>query len=113
MIQIDPSLQSVSGVQAISALVQMDVKPGETFPNLPVGLSASVDVISARARNAVIVPIEALRQLDTNEYAVFVMKNGELTLIPVQVGLTDQISAEITSGLNPGDVVSTGITKTQ
>jgi multidrug efflux pump subunit AcrA (membrane-fusion protein) len=77
--------------------------------NFPVGLNATVDIIAGRAENAVLVPIEALRELDPGEYAVFVVENGEPKLRVVQVGLMDITLAEIISGLEAGEVVSTGI----
>ncbi|NUM48343.1 MAG: hypothetical protein HUU38_26850, partial [Anaerolineales bacterium] len=80
---------------------------------LPVGLSASVDVIGGRAENAVLVPVEALRELGAGEYAVFVVgDDGEPRLRTVEVGLTDFTSAEIISGLEVGEVVTTGIVET-
>jgi hypothetical protein len=43
------------------------------------------------------------------------MENGKPVLHVVEVGIQDQVSAEIKSGLKEGDVVTTGITasKTQ
>jgi len=67
-----------------------------------------VEVIGGRAENAVLVPVEALREIDTGEYAVFVMENGEPVLRNVTVGLMDYTSAEITSGLEAGEEVTTG-----
>jgi HlyD family secretion protein len=81
-------------------------------PELLVGLNAAVDVIAGRAEGAVLVPVEALRELSPGEYAVFVMEDGEPKLRSVEVGLMDFTMAEITSGLEPGEVVTTGIVET-
>jgi multidrug efflux pump subunit AcrA (membrane-fusion protein) len=81
--------------------------------SLPVGLNASVDIIGGRTENAVLVPVEALRELGLDEYAVFVVENNEPTLRIVQVGLIDFVSAEIISGLEAGEVVTTGIVETE
>jgi multidrug efflux pump subunit AcrA (membrane-fusion protein) len=78
-----------------------------------VGLNASVDIIGGRTENAVLVPVEALREPGLDEYAVFVVENGEPTLRIVQVGLIDFVSAEIISGLEAGEVVTTGIVETE
>ncbi len=59
------------------------------------------------------VPVEALRELAPGQYAVFIMVDGEPTLRVVEVGLIDFTSAEIVSGLEKGDVVSTGIVDTE
>lgn len=111
IIEVDPALASVSGVSAVKALVQLeDFNKPQT---LPIGLNASVDVIGGRAENAILVPVEALRELGPNEYAVFVMTNGEPKLRIVSVGLVDFTLAEITSGLDAGEVVTTGIVATE
>ena len=62
---------------------------------------------------AVLVPVEALREIGMDEYAVFVMEDGEPRLRVVTVGIMDYTSAEITSGLEAGEVVTTGIVETE
>jgi hypothetical protein len=69
-------------------------------------------VIGGRAENAILIPIEALHKAG-DQYAVFVMKNGELKLRIIGVGIQNSLYAEITSGLEAGDVVTTGITETK
>lgn len=108
VIQISRSLQTVSEVSAIRAEVQVDSSELDSSITLPVGLNASVDVIAGRATNVVLVPIEALRELGDGEYAVFVVEDGIPQLRPVTVGLTDATFAEITSGLEAGQTISTG-----
>jgi multidrug efflux pump subunit AcrA (membrane-fusion protein) len=71
-----------------------------------------VDVIGGKAENAVLVPIEALHKAG-EQYTVFVVENGEPRLRVVEVGIQDTLYAEIKSGLNAGEVVTTGITETQ
>jgi HlyD family secretion protein len=111
VIRVSKSLQEVSNVQAIKALVQIDPESLNPPIELPVGLSAAVDVIAGKATNAVLVPVEALRELDPGEYGVFVIENGQPRLHVVQVGLMDVTTAEIKSGLQAGDIVSTGVTQ--
>lgn len=110
--QVNPELISFGGVQTVQAVVQLDTDQPNQPTRLPVGLSATVDVISAQATEVLIVPIEALRELSPGEYAVFVQENGQLKLQPVEVGLMDSTSAEIKSGLQAGEVVSTGVVQT-
>jgi HlyD family secretion protein len=108
---INPGLVTVSNVQAIEISVVLDeVDPSA---NLMVGLNAAVDVIAGSAKNAVLVPVVALHELDPGEFAVFVVVNGVPSLRPVKVGLKDVTNAEILSGLQAGEVVSTGVVKTQ
>lgn len=113
VISISPVLEEVSGVQAVKAIVQLDSENLDPNLNFPVGLSATVDIIAGRVENAVLVPVEALREIGPGEYAVFVVENGEPKLRVVQVGLMDVTSAEIISGLDAGEVVSTGIVQTE
>lgn len=111
VVEVSPVLQNVNGVSAVLTVVQLTDFAKTT--TLPVGLSASVDVIGGRAENAVLVPVEALRELGEGEYAVFVVgDDGKPRLRTVEVGLTDFTSAEIISGLEAGEVVTTGIVET-
>jgi HlyD family secretion protein len=106
--EVSPSLQNVSNVAAVVAKVQIDPSSFSKPQSLPVGANASVSVIGGRAENAVLVPVEALREISPGQYAVFVMQNGELRLRTVTVGLMDYTNAQITSGLQAGEIVSLG-----
>ena len=110
--EVSPSLQTVSNVDAVLAWVQLDADSFSKPQSLPVGSNASVDVIGGRTENAVLVPVEAVREIGPGEYAVFVMEGGEPKLRIVTVGLMDYTSAEITSGLEAGEVVTTGVVET-
>ena len=103
VIQVDPGLDTSTSTRVVSGLVQMN----PTTTNLLMGMSASVDVIVGKAQNAVLVPVTALHEYTPGKYSVFVTRNGKLTLELVEVGLKDQVNAEIKSGLQVGDVVST------
>ena len=107
--QIVPALTTVDNVPAVQAQAALDPS---TSSELYVGLDATVNVINAQANNVLLVPIQALKQLEPGKYAVFVVQNGNLTLRQVQVGLMDQTYAEIKSGLQEGEVVSTGLAAT-
>ncbi len=109
VIQVDPSLDTSSSTPVVSGLVQMD----PTDARLLVGMNAAVDIIEGRAHNAVLVPVAALHEYAPGKYAVFVMRNGRLSVDFVQVGIQDQVNAVVTSGLNAGDVVSTGLVGTK
>lgn len=112
VISVDPSLQTVSNIDTIVAQVKLDVDPSSQPFSLPMGSNASVDVIGGRVENAVLIPVEALRDLGDGEYAVFVMQNGEPRLRVVTVGLLDYTTAAITDGLEAGEVVTTGVVET-
>jgi len=111
IVSISPGLETVENTPAIKTQVLLDQDSADVY--LPVGLNASVDIIAGRAENAVLVPVEALRKLDEGEYAIFVMEDGELVMRMVQVGLMDTTTAQIISGLQAGETVSTGIVQTR
>jgi HlyD family secretion protein len=113
IIQVDPQLNNVSGVSAIRALVLLAENSFAKPQTLPVGLNATVEVIGGRANNALLVPVEAVRELSPGQYAVFVMENGEPKMKFVEVGLMDFTHAEILSGLELGEVVTTGLVETE
>ena len=111
--QVSPQLVTVQGNSVLEGLVLLDQKQASGASlNLPIGVTASVDVIAAQANNVVLVPVQALHELSPNNYAVFVMVGGKPTLKIVTVGLNDGTFAEIKTGLKAGDVVSTGIQAT-
>jgi HlyD family secretion protein len=112
VILVDPSLTRSGNVSAMRGVVRLDPPDGLQAVSLPIGLSAAVDVIAGRAEAAVLAPAEALREIGPGEYVVFVMEDGEPRLRPVEIGLVDFTYVEILSGLQPGDVVTTGIVET-
>jgi multidrug efflux pump subunit AcrA (membrane-fusion protein) len=112
IIRIDPQLVNQSGVTAVRALVQLDTESFAKPQTLPVGMNATVEVIGEQAENAVLVPVESLRELSPGQYAVFVMEDGEPKLRIVEVGLMDFTFAEILSGVEAGEIVTTGLVET-
>jgi len=108
VIRVDPALVTVDGTRAVQAWASVDTASHPA--TLLGGMNADVEIISAEARDTLLVPILALRELGPDQYAVFVVQpDGELVLRPVEVGLQDYVNAEILSGLELGEVVSTGV----
>ena len=105
-----PELDTSSNSSLVHAFVRLNETIEETLPS---GTSASVDVIGGRAQDAVLVPVEALHAIDGGKYTVFVVESGTPRLTVVEVGLQDITYAEIKSGVQAGDVVTTGIVETQ
>jgi multidrug efflux pump subunit AcrA (membrane-fusion protein) len=112
IVQVDPALVTVDGTAAVQAWATVDLS--ERPIQLLSGMAAEVEVIAAEARDALLVPLQALRELGSEQYAVFVVgPGGDLEMRPIEVGLKDFVNAEVLSGLNPGDVVSLGETQTE
>ncbi len=109
--QVMPGLVSAQGSSMVEGTAVLDKSVEEI--GLPVGVDANIDVISGQALNAVLVPVEALHEISAGQYTVFVMESGKPVLHTVEVGLKDDTYAEIKSGLNAGDVVTTGIAETK
>jgi len=107
IVSVDPSLVTVSNTPAIQVRASIDLSAHPV--NLLSGMNADVEIVAGEARNALLVPIQALREIAPDQYAVFVVQpNEELELRMVEVGLKDYVNAEILSGLEVGESVSTG-----
>jgi HlyD family secretion protein len=113
VVQVDPFLTSSMGASLVGGLVQLDPDSQPILAKMPLGSSAAVDVIGGRAEGAILVPVEALKEVSDGQYSVFVMVDGEPKLRLVQIGIKDIYYAEVISGLEVGDVVTTGIVETQ
>jgi len=108
---IEPALQTVDGTPVIVAWAALENSAGI---NLLSGMAAEVELIAGEALGALLVPVQALRELTPISYAVFVFQpDGQLKLTPVSIGLRDFANAEILSGLQAGDLVSTGTVETK
>jgi len=111
--QVDPQLVQTGQYQMANAVVKLDPGSAKALQTLPLGLNATVTIISNEANGVLLVPLEAVRDLGNNQTVVFVLgQDGKLRLKQVKVGLSDTTQSEILSGLNEGDVVSTGIAST-
>jgi multidrug resistance efflux pump len=113
VIQVDPFLTSSGGATVIGGLVALETEDQSLIQRLPLGSSAGVEVIGGRAEGVLLVPVEALKEVSEGQYAVFVIEDGEPKLTMVGIGLMDIYYAEVISGLESGDVVSTGIVETE
>ncbi len=108
---VEPTLQTIDGTPAIVAWASL---PKDTDITLMSGMTVEAEVIAGEALGALIIPVQALRELAPGSYAVFLVgENDQLTMTPVTVGLRDFANAEILSGLKAGDVVSTGTVETK
>jgi RND family efflux transporter MFP subunit len=108
VVEVASALVAVDRVLAVEAWANIDLSSQAT--RLLDGMNAEVEIISDESRDTLLVPVQALRALGSDQYAVFVVQpDGEMLLRTVEVGLMDPVSAEILSGLELGEVVSTGV----
>jgi len=103
---VNPGLTTMGNSGIVTADVVLD---DETNPDvtIPIGLSASVEIIGNRAQDSILIPVEALIEQSDGTYAVNVIENGQTTLRQVEVDIMDYTYAAISSGLRAGEVVST------
>ena len=110
--QVNPTLSSTSGYSTISGIITLDMDNETDVPNLFQGLTATVTLYKGNAKDALIVPISAVRDIGDGQYGVFtVEKDKSMKLNIVEVGLKDATNAQILSGLEFGQTVSTGTTE--
>jgi len=110
--RVDPTLVTVDGTPAVQAWASVDLTAHPV--SLLSGMTAEVEIISGEATDALLVPVQALRELAPGSYAVFVAKpDGDLEIRPVTVGLRDFANAEVLAGLERGENVSTGTVDTE
>ena len=95
-----------------TVLISVDPSDVQLLP----AMTATVTIITQAADNAVIVPNTALAYAQsktaTGATLVDVLRNGALTPVQVQTGITDGVSTQIVSGLSAGDQVVTGVSST-
>ena len=109
IVEVDPTLTIVDGVPALRAQATLENPPSYVRP----GMSTNLEIIAATTEGALLVPLEALRELSPGSYAVFVVEDGQPVMRVVEVGIMDFANAEIVSGLEKGEVVSTGVVETE
>ncbi len=107
VVRVDPALVTVDGTPAVQAWASVDLSSHAV--NLLSGMTAEIEIIAGQAQDALLVPVQSLREVAPGQYTVFVVgSDGELALRPVEIGLKDFANAEVLSGLEKGEVVSTG-----
>ncbi|MBW4051498.1 MAG: efflux RND transporter periplasmic adaptor subunit [Proteobacteria bacterium] len=115
VVQVRQSPQTIQNVVTYDAVIQADnpdllLKPGMT---------ADVRIITAEAKDALRVPVEALRywpeampkpaQNRSARAQVWTLRDGRPVAVPVVTGLTDDTHAQITQGaLSAGETVIIG-----
>ncbi len=96
----------------VQGLVDLEKKKMASGKPLSVGLTASVEVTCKQARNALVVPAQALYEPAGQSAYVYVLNGqGEPEKRNVMVGLKTVASAQITSGLSEGEKIVTSEVK--
>jgi len=107
IVRVSPLLVTVGNTPAVQAWARVDTAGHQVA--LLSGMNADVEITAAEARDALLVPLEALWETADGGYAVSVVRaDGELETRPVVIGLQDYTYAEIVEGVALGEVVSVG-----
>ena len=71
------------------------------------GMTATADIVVAQAQDVLIIPNWAIRR-DRASGQTFagVLRQGQITDVPVELGLRNETYSEVTGGLSAGDVVA-------
>ncbi len=108
--QILPTPEVVNNVVLYSSLFEVENPEGDLLPQM----SAQVFFVVGAARRVPIVPVAALRPVRGKAadgkklYRVRAMEDGRVVERTIEVGVMNRVSAEVKSGLEPGDEVVIG-----
>jgi len=93
---------------ATRSLLVRAICPNQDEKVLP-GSFANVELTLKQINNAILIPTQAVIPVLKGQQ-VYISKNGKGMIVPIETGLRNDTTIEITSGLHPGDtVITTGI----
>lgn len=92
------SVDPVSGL--VSVRIALDNSGGDLMP----GMTGRAAVAVQTAEQALVVPEIALRRTGDG-FDVVVVRDGAARVVPVETGISNRGRVEVTSGLEPGDLV--------
>jgi len=93
-----------SGVTSYPAVISLDAESPEILPNMGVTAKIITDVVD----EAILVPSAAI-QTENEQSIVRVLKNGQASQVPVEIGVSNDTQTVVISGLNEGETVVTGV----
>lgn len=94
-----------SGVTTYPTTITFDTAVDTIYPNMAVNATIITEV-----KNNVVLVSSGAVQTTNGQSTVRVMRNGQVTSVPVEVGDSNDTQTEIISGINEGDTVVTGQT---
>lgn len=102
IVSVSESAETMNGISYFTAEASI---PSDG--NIKVGMSAEVKLLNQKSESAVSLPVSALQFDEENKPYVLFKEEGkkEVTHHYVTIGINDGTYAEITEGLNAGDIV--------
>ena len=99
--EVEPVGTDNQGVVNFTITIELKDGDGEVRP----GMTAAINIVVSEIKDVLIVPNRAVSKKSGN-YMVFILKNNQVTEIPVEIGASSDIETEITKGdLKEGDLV--------
>lgn len=84
--------------------VPVEIEFAESHQNLKPGFSVDVKVITGQAMDALMVPADAVFEMDQKDY-VFVVEDGKAALREVKIGIENKDWAQVLDGIGEQDTV--------
>jgi multidrug efflux pump subunit AcrA (membrane-fusion protein) len=105
VISIDTIGAVSSGVTTYPAIIKLDTDSSDIFSNM----SAQANIITDTKADVLLVPNSSVTK-QNNTSVVKIMKNGQVSQITVETGVSSDTQTEIISGVSEGDMVVTSST---
>ena len=104
VVSVDTIGSVSSGVTTYPAIIKLDSVIEGLLPNM----SATASIITQTKDNVLLVSTTAI-QTQNGSHTIRLMKNKQITSVPVEVGIANDTQTEIISGINEGDTVVTSV----
>jgi macrolide-specific efflux system membrane fusion protein len=104
VVSVDTIGTNSSGVVTYNVYITFAYPP----PGVSPGMSASVVIQTERKDNVLKIPSSAVLST-TGQATVRILKNGTVTSVPVETGISSDSETEITTGISEGDIVVTSV----
>lgn len=100
VLAINTNGQSNSGVTSYPTIITFD----SSLPNMYPNMSVSANIIIDSKTDVLSVPSASIQTTD-GESTVKILKDGQISQVVVEIGLSDSTNTEIISGLSEGEIV--------
>lgn len=105
-VQVGTVTSVSSSIHPVTRIGEVEISVEGMTLDAPVGASAQVRVVLEQEENQVMIPLEAVKQLN-GESVVYVSEDGTRVVErPVTIGKKQGERVQITEGLKPGDVIA-------
>lgn len=107
VVAIDTVGTVASGVTTYPTTIKFDTE----VPNVFANMSAQANIITNIKDSVLLVPTSAV-QTQSGQSSVRILKNGQISRVPIEIGLSSDTKIEIVSGLSEGDTIVTSVNTT-